>query len=228
MSVNIVLLTRNRKALYRQCIESLHAHTDQSTFNVTVVDDGSDEPVQVGPLQNVSVLRVARSGHVLSQLKNLGVYWSEQRFGRGDWLYLGDADTYFTPGWLPKLIDTAEATESFRFRLWGGQVHPFHQMKSVLEIDAITVSEHELLDGPSWLMRWQTWREFGPLDRTTAAGTCKSEDVVFGLKLCEAGHLLGCIQPHVVIHTGLRNTDGEMAVGADVRALNRVPGVLYE
>lgn len=224
MSVNIVLLTRNRKALYRQCIESLHAHTDPSTYNVVITDDGSDEPVQIGPLQHVSVLRVARSGHVLSQLKNLGVYWSEQRFGRGDWLYMGDADTYFTPGWLPKLIAAAECGECLEYRLFGGQVHPFHHSLN----DAGSATEHYFIDGPSWLMRWATWDQFGPLDRTTAAGTCKSEDVVFGQKIRDAGFKLGCIQPHVVIHTGLKNTDGEMAVGADVRGQNRVPGVLYE
>ncbi len=216
---NIVILTRNRKALYRQCIESLHAHTDPSAYTCVVVDDGSDEPVQVGPLQNVSVLRVARSGHVLSQLKNLGVYWSEQRFGRGDWLYMGDSDTYFMEGWLPKLISAAELAEAFGYRLFGGQVHPYHRE---------TDEGYCALDGPSWLMRWSTWDQFGPLDRTTAPGPCKGEDGVFSQKIRDAGFKLGAIRPHVVAHCGITNTEGVPVPGAEHLLERRIAGVFYE
>lgn len=234
---NAVILTRNRPRLLHQCMESLVAHTDPEAYNLVLVDDASDNfcegpdgwPYGLPRPKHSSFLRAQNSGHVLAQLKNLGVAWSEQRFGRGEWLYIGDADTWFSKGWLSDLMHNASHSEEFRFCLWGGQVHPFHQINSTLHIDDdVAITEHCAIDGPSWLMRWSTWDTFGPLARTTEAGTCKGEDGAFGDRIRAAGYKLGCIQPHVVIHTGLRNTEGELAVGADIRAQQRIQDVIYE
>ena len=181
------------------------------------------------------------SDHTLSRLKNIGVAWSEQHFGRGDWLYLSDSDVYFTEGWLDVLTYAAQRTEDQGFKLWGGQCHPFHQpiSSSGVELKSKgidcpdrllgTVLEHEILDGPSWLMRWQTWDNHGPLKRDTAPGPCQSEEYPFCTSLLSEGHI-GVIQPHVVYHTGLTNSRGEDAPGRKERMARatHTETVLYE
>lgn len=265
---NIIMLGRNRSALTKQSIESLYANTPGDGWTLTYVDDGSDDfrclrYIRSITKKNFTILEVSTgSSHVLSQLKNLGAYYSEQRWGRGDWLYFSDNDVWFSPGWLPKMIDTAELTEPDGFRLWGGQVHPFHQPKgppiSCGTVDAIdgknirknaTITEHSILDGPSWLMRWGTWDKYGPFQRTTAPGPCQSEEYPFcqGLTMPVAprteyekyiednrgvmthgGGRIGVIHPHCVIHTGLTQSNGHPAPGAAERRALIPQGVLAE
>ncbi len=241
--------------LLRQCIESLYANTPLDQFTCTVLDDESSDfrlkkYLRSITHRNFSLLEVSNSGNVLSQLKNTAVAYSEQRFGRGDFLHLGDSDVYFMPGWMDKLTRCALLTEP-KFTLWGGQIHPFHQP---LEGSPLIygdgkiegqMTEHSILDGPSWLMRWATWDLCGPLDRTTAPGACQSEEYGFCERLTkrgikhndlEFGHpdvwyspaRIGVIIPHCVIHTGLTQSSGAPAPGAAERRALIPPGVIAE
>ena len=235
---SIVMLCQDRFRLTRQAITSLMRNTGAGSFNLTLMDDGSTD-FRVSAMlrlqaenRSVSLLEVDGSDHNLGKLKNLGVMWSALDFGCGpeDWLYLSDCDVYFREGWLDKLISMAESTEEHKFRLWGGQVHPFHQ--SIADWSSVKspnpFMEYAVLDGPSWLMRWKTWHEFGPLTMTGGAGPCQSEEYPFCEKLRAAGGRIGVIQPHVVIHTGLTQTDGKDAPGRKEREQHRMPGILYE
>ncbi len=252
---NICIIARGRHRLLAQTIDSLYANTDQKEFTCTVAhDDGPDEDFRVRRLlqwierRNFQLISVRNSGHVLAQLKNLAVFQSRMRFGAGDWLYISDSDVCFLPGWLQKLTDCAQTSERYGFRLWGGQIHPFHHAVppkeggvnfcgSVLDVDGIrdcTWTEHSVLDGPSWLMRWRTWREVGPLSRTCAPGTCQSEDAEWCGRLTAPknggsyGYRIGVTSPHVVVHTGLTNSAGEDCVGRKERELMIPQGVLAE
>lgn len=260
--VSIVLLVRDRYALTEQCLHTLYTNTpNDGSWNLVIVDDGTTEyrtkrllKFYANNNDNCSLVKVWNSGHTLSQLKNLAVAWSEQRFGRGDWLYIGDSDTAFLPGWLEKLTGIAAETESYRFRLWGGQIHPYHQPSGEpyqhQEIepsqfrrgDSVPVgapitlmTEHSILDGPSWLMRWETWDECGPFDRTTAPGVCQSEEYGFCERIIRAnldshnrGGRIGVIHPHVVIHTGLTHLDGSDCVGRKEREAIIPVGILAQ
>lgn len=243
--VNAVMLCYDRPRLLEQALRSLYEHTPREDFNLTLVDDDSKDfkvhklILTYGYKSNSTVVSVHNSRHVLSQAKNIGVSWSEQHFGRGDWLYLSDSDVYFTPEWLRWMIYFAAGTEDLGYRLWGGQVHPYHQpidrgSRYVPSLGAVIpyhvtdgVSERSVLDGPSWLMRWQTWDNHGPLKRDAAAGPCQSEEYPFCESVCTEGRI-GVIQPHLVYHTGLTNSKGEDAPGCKEREALKVPGVLYE
>ena len=245
---NIIMLCRGRLRLSEQALNSLFANTDQDTYTLTVVSDAEDDfritkMLRSIQRKNFTLLEVSGSTHVLSQLKNLGVAWSEQRFGRGDWLYLSDNDVWFSPGWLEKLTQFAADSEPHSYRLWGGQIHPYHQpIGRDLDYGEYLGTEHQILDGPSWLMRWQTWDLCGPLQRTTAPGVCQSEETPFCQALTTRGIVttnkrrngetasparIGVIRPFVVEHTGITQTDGKLAPGAEERMKNAVPGVLY-
>lgn len=256
---NICILMRGRLRLSRQALESLYANTPEKDFICTVVSD-SEEDFRVTRLlhsyldhKNFALLEVSNSGHVLAQLKNLAVGWSSQRFGRGDWLYISDGDVYFCPGWLEKLTEIASQTEREDFRLWGGQIHPFHQpLKPVNEQQFVwravdgKMTEHAILDGPSWLMRWKTWNEYGPFSRRNEPGPCRSEEYPFCQRLTApinggsyrdaesrngqpwGGGRIGVISPHCVIHTGLTQTDGKDAPGRKEREAMIPEGVIAE
>lgn len=233
MSTNIVMLIGpERYRLTRQALETLRQHTDPSSYTLTLVCDTLD--FRTGSLvaqflkgdHLATALHVENSGHTLSQLKNIGVAWSEQRFGRGDWLYLSDSDVAFTAGWLEKLANLADFIELCGYKLWGGQVHPFHQPRSRGTQLLDTWAEHQILDGPSWLMRWSTWDKYGPFDRTTAPGVCQSEEYPFCQRLLADGGRIDVISPHVVIHTGLTHLDGHDAPGRKEREAMIPKGIL--
>lgn len=233
----VMLIGPGRYRLTRQALESLTSHTDRSVYNLTLVMDcDTGSPVDFRTISlargfadayGASVLDVRNSGHTLSQLKNLGVAWSEQRFGRGDWLYISDNDVFFTPGWLKQLTEVAELSEPSRFWLWGGQVHPFHQpIDKWHRCMSYMLDQVSVLDGPSWLMRWDTWDKYGPFDRTTAPGVCQSEEFGVCGRLIAGGGRIGVAHPHVVIHTGLTHLDGRDCVGRKERESMIPEGVL--
>jgi hypothetical protein len=229
--VNIVMLVRNRLKLTTQALNSLYEHTPQREFTLTVVDDDSDlltsRMLNSLSYNNYSLLNVKHSGSVLSQLKNLGVHWTQQHFvhRKDAWLYISDNDVCFTAGWLQRITEVAQASETSRFRLWGGQCHPYHQL---MPTTISGLDEAEVLDGPSWLMRWDTWNIYGPLDRTSAPGVCQSEEYPFCTRLRAARNRIGVVVPPVVIHTGLTNTFGQPAPGAEDRRKLIPEGVYTE
>ena len=229
----VMLIGPGRYRLTQQALESLGAHTDRSSISLTLVLDEVDFRTEyccknvidfVNGWPQATMLKVSRSGHTLSQLKNIGVAWSEQRFGRGDWLYISDSDVYFTDGWLEKLTAFAESTESDDYRLWGGQIHPFHA--SGVQVNGKAYLQ--VLDGPSWLMRWGGWDHWGPFDRTTAPGVCQSEEYPFCERLLNSHGRIGVIHPHCVFHCGITNSNGHPAPGWEERLKGKPEGVLYE
>lgn len=221
--VNIVMLVRDRYRLTEQALRSLYQNTPRDQFNLTIVDDGSEDfrvlklLGSFGLFGNCLLSRVTDLGHVLSSAKNKGVMDSESYFGRGDWLYLSDNDVYFTPNWLHLLSLNAVTFKGVA--LWGGQVHPFHATSGG---DSL-----EVLDGPSWFMSWDNWDRFGPLD-PTAPGVCQSEEYPFCQRIRESGLKIAALDPPVVIHTGLTNTNGEPAPGYAERRRAMIPNILYE
>lgn len=233
---NIVLLSHGRLRLLIQAITSLYTHTDPKEFNLVIVSDSEldfrvSKYLRSLEYRNLSLLEVHNSTHVIAQLKNLGVAWSEQRFGCGDWLYLSDSDVCFLPGWIGKLTAFADETDRLGYRLWGGQIHPFHKSNGVCgDVYDLEVATpyYSVLDGPGWLMRWKTWYKYGPFDRASASGVCQSEEFPFCKRLREDGKQIGVIQPHVIVHTGITNSNGDPAPGAEERKLMIPAGVIAE
>ena len=230
---NIVLLIHNRLRLTTQALTSLADHTDPDAYTLTLVDDSStDFRVQRLCRDHIAAacFRIENSFHVLSQAKNAGVYWSEQVFGRGEYLCIADNDVYFCEGWLDRMVEAAQDSFFNGFRLWGGQAHPFHQPEATRRLPNSNriMHTHDCLAGTHWFMQWPTWDDFGPFDRTTAAGVCQSEDYAFTQRLRAAGHRIGVTVPHCVLDCGITQTDGKPSPGAEEKMKRRVEGVYYE
>lgn len=230
MVTNIVMIAHDRPELTLQALVSLAKYTDPESYNLTIIDDASKVPVQFGdyrlePLApRTAILRIERSKGITGQARNLGVYWAERYWGRGDWLYLSDNDVYFKEGWLDILIDAMRHTQG-RVALLGGGTHPFHQPtteygqtlrghlgpcvgnRAVLGRDAVA--------GYSHFMKWDLWDRFGPHE-AHAPGTGKSEDFKFCQDVLKAGFGVASLEPEVVVNCGVTNTAGEQMPGADL------------
>jgi hypothetical protein len=229
---NIVLVTDGRRPrLLEQTLRTLYERTPSYRFNVTLVTDGMPDhglPPLVTTHNNSWNVTIWPPCGVIGRLKNLGAYWSEKQFGRGDWLYFSDDDVAFLPGWLEKLTAGAIMLEEFGYELWGGQVHPYHlPIKQAAKGFDIAFGEYQMLDGPSWLMRWRTWDEIGPLPERSG-GACQGEDVTFCHRLTAQGGRIGVIHPHVCVHTGLTQSDGNDAPGRKEREAMIPEGVIAE
>src|SRR5262245_65849267 len=107
--INIVMLTKDRAKLTRQCLETLYKTVPEDAFNLTLIDDeslGGNCYYLLLEMQrdhkNMIWFRINRSKLVTGFARNLGVHVAENYFGRGDYLYLSDNDMYFPPGWLDR------------------------------------------------------------------------------------------------------------------------------
>ncbi len=184
-----------------------------SHFNLTLIDDES-MPAFSSPLyaaENFTALRIETSKSITGQARNLGVYWAEKFWGRGDYLYLSDNDVYFTPGWLDTLI-TFFNSHAPDFKLLGGWNHPFLQPHATRDG---FLRGHDAVAGASQLMQWSTWDTHGPLD-AHAIGVGQSEDWKFCQDIIQGGGRVGSVYPRVVLNCGVTNSFGAASLGADV------------
>lgn len=217
-TVNIVMLVKDRINLTTQTLSTLYKNTVPDMFNVTIIDDDSTSGKRWEALAaNMTVLTIRNSKGITGQARNLGVYWAERYWGRAQWLYLSDNDVYFTPGWLDKLVGVMLAAEDYGFRIMGGWNHPFLRPREGFSTtyNGKTVHEYDALTGASQLMRWDMWDKYGPLD-AHAKGVSQSEDWKFCRDIAKDGGKIGAVHQRLVWNTGLTDTYGKAATGADV------------
>ncbi len=240
-TINVVMLIRDRLALTKQSIESFIHHTTVPA-NLTLVDDcsGPETEEYLSTLAKGSSLslQVVRNELALGVggSRNRGIRESESRFGKGDWLYLSDNDVYFERGWAEVLLSAA--AHHPEALIIGGGCHPFMQPHAVrhpkfdawlgmrLRLGPYELVYRDAISGYSWLLRWQTWREFGPFP-DNGRGTGQSEDWAVSRRVVESGYYVGSVAPEVVHHTGATATGGEPIVGAELACAGaREKGVL--
>lgn len=224
--VNICLITNgSRPRLLEQTLLTLIENTsDKQQFNLTIVFDGVHEDSMPGWLScNKTMLGLYPPCYIVGRLKNLGAYWSEKQFGRGEWLCFLDDDMALFPGWLEKM--TALAGSSNQLRLLGGVRHPFHGVNIEQQTGRYGWQSTDAVAGYCHFMRWSIWDKFGPYD-AHAQGTGQSEDFAFSRKIVDVGGKVGYIHPPVMAHTGITDSSGKTILGAN--QIERVPGYLYE
>jgi hypothetical protein len=222
---NLIMIAKGRDRLTKQAIESVVENTQD--YNLTLVMDSLSGPPWTLP-KNATEIRT-HSG-ILGELRNLGAYWSAEKFGQGEWICFLDNDVAVFAKWLEVMTGMFKPGIEPP-TLIGGCRHPHHQPNQnrlaswahwkeegrVLEItDAVA--------GYSMLMSWSTWELHGPFD-ANAPGIGQSEDYALCRRVKAAGGIVGYVDPPVLAHTGITNTNGKPATGADL--FPRVPGLLY-
>lgn len=119
--VTIIILTRDRVELLRQCVQSISDRTDYSRFEILIFDNGSKDAETLDYLQGISGwegMTVMRNEEPFnfSRLNNLAV-----RHARGEILAFLNNDIEATePGWLTEMVSHAARAEvgAVGARLW--------------------------------------------------------------------------------------------------------------
>lgn len=229
--INIVMIVKDRPALTRQALDTLVANTE-GQWNLTIVDDDSRGPTAdlcrmfACARSNVALLRNEKSQGILGQVRNLGAYWSERYFGRGSGhLLFCDNDVAFGREWDKSLLLSSKMCPGVL--ILGGCRHPYHGVNGVMGWDAGNrkVELTDAVAGYFHMMRWETWVRYGPYD-AHARGLGQSEDYALCRAVVDTGGYVGYVDPPVIAHTGITNTDGKPATGHE--AFKRVEGILYE
>lgn len=234
--LSVVMLSCNRLRLLQQSLDSLFANT-RGKFSLTVIDDSDDYETQqwlTGFLLGKSdvFLRTNDKPHCTGAARNQGIEASRNKFGTDGLIYASDNDVWFAPGWDHVLT---EAYRQFpRIKVIGGGCHPFLQPRTGRSGNRFLANgylyklmERDAVSGYSWLLSWETWDKYGPLD-AHAQGVRQSEDFALCQKIIKDGFSVGSVVPEVVHHTGLHDTFGERPPGWELIDKSRVPGVLYE
>lgn len=224
MLVDLVLITKidsnERMELLSQTLESLVQNTNMKLVNRLVwVDDCSEMTFGMSVVQDLPLwekmigmeyVTVHNSNKRLGVggAKNKGVEMHEE-MGRGKFLYFMDADVYFTKGWLDKLLGYYEEYGN-EFKILGGGVHPYLQPRANEGNQDIT--SHDAISGWSWLLSYDVWDQYGKL-MDNALGTGQSEDWEYCQRIREKVFKVGCVQPQIVAHTGMTNTEGNDIAG---------------
>lgn len=227
--INIVMISRNRDILTKQAISSLCINTDVD-WRLVIVDDASSNPIAewLHPRRSdrIAILRNETSKGIVGQVRNLGVYWAEKYWGRGDWLVTVDNDVWFDQGWASKMIQVFNACPA-PLRVLGGYRHPYHGVNRDWHRNnsIMFVQETDAVAGYMHMMKWETWDKYGPLD-AHAVGVGQSEDYKFCRDCVNDGGVVGYITPPVIQVCGMTDTLGKTVVGAG--QFSRLGGVHYE
>ena len=233
MTTNITLLVHNRPRHTEQAITSLYQNTPNTSFNLVVVDDcsGLETVLQLEELAErygFYTYTFKDTIGIVGKVRNHAVSLVQEVYGQGGLLYCSDNDVYFTEGWLADLIPNFELAEMVGFKLLGAYSHPYQQTERVYAgMGDYGIHEKLAVASQSWLMRWETWYEYGPLD-SHAKGIGQSEDVAFTNKIRESGWKIGTVYPDVVHSTGVTGSFGKPCPGADLVRKSVPKGVWYE
>jgi len=230
-NTNIILITNgSRPRLLAQTLRTLYVNTPADQYTLTMVTDGHIEfPFEQDWGERISVIGMRPPCNIVGRLKNLGAYWSEKQFGRGEWLCFLDDDIALFPGWLEKMTAVLSAchaegrTEAGRVRILGGVRHPYHGVNRTLENHPVVITD--AVAGYCHLMRWTQWERWGPYD-AHAKGTGQSEDWKICRDIVDYGGTVGYIHPPVMAHCGVTDSLGRPAIG--MATIQRKLGVLYE
>lgn len=98
MDVTVVICTRNRAASLDRVLHSVQALAAPATWELLVVDNGSDDETQAviaRHAQALPVRTVVEPTPGLSNARNRGIVEA-----RGDWILWTDDDVQIAPGWL--------------------------------------------------------------------------------------------------------------------------------
>jgi hypothetical protein len=226
--VNATMLVCNRPMLTRQALFSL-GPTDGDVFNMTVSEDAKcdsatqqvlTEWYQSNPKNKHLCGHTAEYG--TGSLRNQVIEASEKYFGRGEFLYLTDNDTFAYPALFEKLVPIYKYAWTLGFRVLGAVNHPYHQPIASHAVfgggtqPICEIREVQALALQSMLMKWGVWDKYGPFDDTPVGRVRMSEDVAFTNKIRADGGRIGVVHPALVVNTGITDSFGEKIPGWEI------------
>jgi glycosyltransferase involved in cell wall biosynthesis len=230
--VNIILPILNRPEHTEQCLRSLYATTNPELFDLTIIDDGSDQHTKSLIVElNMELAQKYRTrpAHLITRKegesmgpgfsRNEGAQFVTKTERRGKYIYHCDNDVFYRDGWLDKLLAAYEVVSRDGVALLGASCHPYLQNNETRDYQAlgIKVGIKDAVSGYSQLMTWEIWDRFG--EYHTQEGlekkTGRSDDWEYCQRITKAGLLVGAVEPELVIPCGKTDTYGDPAVGQE-------------
>lgn len=228
--IDFVMPIHNRWEHTLQSLRSLVLHTNPKDINIYLINDGSDQNTSADLYGWISaneypfVIKYFHNKEAIGPgpSRNL-VTASIKQEERSKYLYHSDNDVYFKDGWLKALVYMYEKVNATfgKVKLLGGGCHPYLQNNTSysFQSEEYKIGIKDAVSGYSQLMLWETWDQYGPFDESMRNAERKimgSEDWAFCQKIIKDGFLVGSLEPEVVIHTGKRNTYGDLATGHEI------------
>lgn len=233
---NIVIPCHNRLEHTRQTLESLFENTNSGLYKLDVVDDKStdgtrDYLIRLYEEKKNFTLHLNKDSIGPAASRNDTCKLITDKGLRGDYLYHSDNDVYFKKGWLHEL--THALSHAGTVKLLGGGCHPYLKNNSTISVGnehkMCTIGIKDAVSGYSQLMTWETWDTYGDFsdsNRNAEKKIAGSEDWAYCQKIIKSGHLVGSLEPELVIHTGKTNTYNEDATGAET--FKNIDGVMIK
>jgi len=211
MLTSIVMATYNKLAYTKQCIASIRRHTEDGSYELIVVDNGSDDgtPDWLAEQPDIRLIRNG-SNAGFPRAVNQGL---EQ--AAGDLLMLLNNDTLATPGWLGNLKRALLSGDDV------GAVGPVTNAASYLtsipvpykSMDGMEpfAADYNRSDPSKWeerlkligfclLIKREAYEKVGPLEERFGIGNYEDDD--WSLRLLLAGYKLLLCRDTFIHHYG--------------------------
>lgn len=206
----IVIITKDREELFNQTLKSLIKNTPRELYDLIVIDDGSD-PSGLAKLSFIKA--IGDIDHLIftnqgspAACRNLGMEIAKR--GGYKYVYHSDNDMYFLPGWIEKCQKTL--VENTNIKLVAPYGHPYHLYNNEwVEDDIYSVNA---CAGNSWYLETETYLKYGLAENP---GIMNSEDHDFCQQIRKDGFICARFVDNLVLHTGITNSKGEPAIGAE-------------
>jgi len=204
----IIIITKDRLNLFDQTLQTLIRNTPRKLYDLIVVDDGSDRIEYLSKLKDAGIIDhlILTNQGSPAACRNLGMEIVKR--GGYKYVYHSDNDMYFLPGWLEKCQKTL--VENSNIKLVAPYGHPYHLYNNEwVENDIYSVNA---CAGNSWYLETETYLKYGLAENK---GIMNSEDHDFCQSIRKDGFICARFVDNLVLHTGITNSKGEPATGAE-------------
>lgn len=230
---SIIIATYNNFAYTRMCIESIYRNTGQISFEVIVVDNGSED-------NTVTYLKgladILPNLHVIFNLDNKGFACANNQGimkARGNYIVLLNNDTIVTRDWLRRLIYYLDLDSKIGMvgpvtNSIGNEQMITAEYSSLKELDAFAEQRAAACRGQFFdiemlamfcaVMRRTLIDRVGLLDEQYELGMFEDDDYAYRIRL--SGYKLACLEEVFVHHFG-GATMGKLADQAFIETFDR-------
>jgi glycosyltransferase involved in cell wall biosynthesis len=209
----IVIITKNRGKLFHQTIRSLIENTPRELYDLIVVDDGSNNISDLCELKDRGIIDhlILTNQGSPGACRNLGMEIVKR--GGYKYVYHSDNDMYFLPRWIEKCQE--QLRHHPIIKLIAPYGHPYHLPNGEFEEkegDRVYCYGVNACAGNSWYLETETYLKYGLAENK---GIMCSEDHAFCIRLRKDGYICARFVDNLVLHTGICNSSGDPATGAE-------------